>query len=128
MLMFEFLSDRAFVDVPLPLSMLYQFMTRFLTYLQRATPPLTGEYTRVSYTRVAGCSIKWGPWVSQDVKESFNHSMFSGTTFIMTNCKFWPLMHAVSAFTVWMTTSTVSLCSSHVSSKNYLFCLNYISL
>ena len=64
MICFEILDDGTFEVVPLSANFLRRFVSRFVTYLRSHTPPLTGEYTRTSYVKYPGVSIKWGQSVS----------------------------------------------------------------
>ena len=67
MLVFEFVSDSAFVDEddnPLMSADLRLFVLRLLRYLMEFPPPPFGHYTRQSHCRAPGLSIRFTPWVS----------------------------------------------------------------
>ena len=64
MIVLEILDDDMFEELPITLGFLRRFVLRLLTYLRTHVPPSRGHYTRVSYVRHPGLSLKWDRWVS----------------------------------------------------------------
>ena len=82
MLVLEILDDDMFETLPITLGFLRKFVLRMLTYLRTKVPPSRGHYTRTSYVRHPGLSIKWHTWVSGLYLNSYNFVCFSGVTFM----------------------------------------------